>query len=282
MSRIIVIGCASLDTIHVEKNHIRTTYETVGGAGLYTALAARAAGGASVKLFAPKPDPMPEQLAFMENLIDWVGPSCNANSLPRLEIVHHGGGKATLLNASWGAESLLRAEQLPTLEDVDWVHIAALSSARSQFDFLQVCRRQQGTKISIGTYAKLIEREPTQVRELLNSSDFFFMNDNEARALFKNENPEDIDSQTIVFVTDGENGATAYAGGQEIGVSARKVLELDPTGAGDTFCGATLAQFLKEQNLEQAIRIGCDLASSTVEQVGPKALVEVINSTSTN
>jgi sugar/nucleoside kinase (ribokinase family) len=281
MSRIIVIGCASLDTIHVEKNHVRTTYETVGGAGLYTALAARA-GGASVTLFAPKPDPMPEQLAFVENLIDWVGPGCHAKSLPRLEIVHHGGGKATLLNASWGAESLLRADQLPPLEDADCVHIAALSSARSQFEFLQICQRQQEIKISVGTYAKLIDREPVQVRELLDSSDFFFMNANEARALFKSGKPEDSNARKVVFVTDGENGATAYNGEQKFEVSTRKIVDLDPTGAGDTFCGATLAQILKGQNLENSIQIGCDLASSTVEQVGPKALVKLLNSTSAN
>jgi ribokinase len=279
MSRIIVIGCASLDTIHVEKNHIRTTYETVGGAGLYTALAARA-GGAAVTLFAPKPNPMPEQLAFVEKLIDWVGPGCDVKSLPRLEIVHHGGGKATLLNASWGAESLLRADQLPPLEDADCVHIAALSSAQSQFDFLQACRRQQKIKISVGTYAKLIEREPVQVRELLDSSDFFFMNANEARALFNSGKPEDSNARKVVFVTNGENGATVYNGEQKFEVSTRKILDLDPTGAGDTFCGATLAQILKGQNLENSIRIGCDLASSTVEQVGPKALVKLLNSTS--
>ncbi len=97
MSRILVVGCVSFDTVHLELSGpeedldsasgsssdsasssgsasgsgstsssasapvARRTIKTIGGAGLYTALAA-AKVGAEVTLFAPKPSPMPDLL----------------------------------------------------------------------------------------------------------------------------------------------------------------------------------------------------------------------------
>ncbi len=272
MSSILVIGCASLDTIHVEENGSRTTYETIGGAGLYTALAARMS--MPVTLYAPKPSPMPEALKFVEQLLDWQGPTCDADSVPRLEIVHHGEGKATLLNASWGAESMLNPNELPALDSTRIVHIAALSSARAQYDFLLRCRQQKDVAISVGTYAKLVYQATDEVRRLFDSSNYFFMNDNEARGLFKSGELETLSVKPKVFVTDGENGATVYDGVQRFKIPAPQIKELDPTGAGDTFCGATLAHILHNMPLQEAAEVACDLASQNVAHIGPSFIIE--------
>lgn len=272
MSNLLVIGCASLDTIHIETNGSRKTYQTIGGAGLYTALAARMS--IHVTLFAPKPDPMPEELEAVERLLDWQGPRCDADALPRLEIVHHGNGKATLLNASWGAESQLKPENLPTLDDTNIVHIAALHSANAQQDFLRKCRQTQDVLISVGTYAKLVYQETAAVRELFDSSDYFFMNVNEANGLIKPDELEAPRKHPTLFVTDGENGATVYDSGNIFKVPASKINELDPTGAGDTFCGATLAHILHGMPCQEAAEVACDVASKNVEQVGPAFLVQ--------
>lgn len=272
MSSILVIGCASLDTIHVEKNGSRTTYETIGGAGLYTALAARMS--IPVTLYAPKPKPMPKALELVEQLLDWQGPTCHPDAVPRLEIVHHGGGKATLLNASWGAESMLTPEQLPALEGTHIVHIAALSSAKSQYDFLIRCRQQQGVAISVGTYAKLVYQATEEVRKLFDASDYFFMNDNEANGLFQSGELEAPRERPKFFVTDGENGATVYDGAQKFKIPTSQIIELDPTGAGDTFCGATLAHILHNMPIEEAAEVACDLASQNVAQIGPNFILE--------
>ncbi|MBS1956247.1 MAG: carbohydrate kinase family protein [Cyanobacteria bacterium SZAS-4] len=272
MSSILVIGCASLDTIHVEKNGSRTTYETIGGAGLYTALAARMS--IPVTLYAPKPHPMPRALELVEQLLDWQGPTCHPDAVPRLEIVHHGGGKATLLNASWGAESMLTPEQLPTLDNTSIVHIAALSSANSQYAFLTRCRQQQGVAVSVGTYAKLVYQSTAEVRELFDASDYFFMNDNEARGLFQAGELETPRKRPRFFVTDGENGATVYDGSQQFKIPASPIAELDPTGAGDTFCGATLAHILHNMPIQEAAEVACDLASQNVAHIGPSYILE--------
>jgi sugar/nucleoside kinase (ribokinase family) len=275
MSRLTIVGCVSLDTIHVEKNGIRTTYETLGGAGLYTALAGRV-GGARVTLFAPKPSPMPRQLEIIASVLDWYGPSCEPKALPQLEIAHHGGGKATLLNASWGAESLLLPEHLPEIKTGDIVHIAALSSARSQHDFLTHCRQQTDVSVSVGTYAKLVYQQTAEVRQLFDSCDLFFMNDNEARGLLEAQELESIRQHPKYFVTAGENGATVYNGEKRTAIAVTSAIELDPTGAGDTFCGATLAHILMGTSLENAARYGCAIASLNVAHVGPTELLRML------
>jgi len=272
MSNILVVGCASLDTIHVEKNGSRTTFETIGGAGLYTALAARMS--IRVTLYAPKPNPMPKALALIEQLLDWQGPSCTPEAIPRLEIVHHGGGKATLLNASWGAESMLTPHQLPALDKTSIVHIAALSSARSQYEFMLRCRQQKNVAVSLGTYAKLVYQETDEVRKLFDASDYFFMNDNEAKGLFKPGELDALGEHPKLFVTDGENGATVYDGNKKFTIPAPVISELDPTGAGDTFCGATLAHILHNMPLQEAAEVACDLATQNVEHIGPSYILE--------
>ncbi|HEY9731152.1 MAG TPA: carbohydrate kinase family protein [Drouetiella sp.] len=271
MSNLLVIGCASLDTIHIETKGSRKTYQTIGGAGLYTALAARMS--ISVTLFAPKPNPMPKELEAIEKLLDWQGPTCDVNSLPRLEIVHHGNGRATLLNASWGAESQLSPEDLPALDGTDVVHIAALHSARAQLTFMQKCREFPDTRVSVGTYARLIAQEKPAVRYLCESSDYFFMNSNEANGLFDTNEIDLPRQRPTIFVTDGENGATVYDSGNIFEVPATRITELDPTGAGDTFCGTTLAHILHGMPVQEAAEIACDVASKNVEQVGPAFLI---------
>jgi sugar/nucleoside kinase (ribokinase family) len=274
MSKVLVIGCVSLDTIHIENNGSKTTYETVGGAALYTALAARMS--ISVTLFAPKPNPLPKSLELVDKLIDWQGPTCDVDSMPRLEIVHHGGGKATLLNASWGAESMLTPEQLPALLDTDIVHIAALSSAEAQYAFLQKCRKTTGVEVSVGTYARLVYGNTAAVHQLFEASDYFFCNTNEANGLFKSNELESLGDRPKVFVTDGENGATVYSDHQTFKIPASAITELDPTGAGDTFCGVTLAHLLHEMPAQEAAEIACDLASQSVEQAGPSLILSIL------
>ena len=57
MNRLLVIGGASFDVLHLEDR----TVESVGGAGMYTAMAARRCG-ALVTMLSPRLEPCPERL----------------------------------------------------------------------------------------------------------------------------------------------------------------------------------------------------------------------------
>lgn len=280
MRKLLVVGCVSYDVLHLDQNGERTTYETIGGAGLYTALAARCIG-ADVSLYAPMPDPVPELFAKVATLIDWRGPRVNPERLPRLEIVHHGGGKATLLNAAWGAEDLLTVQNLDecfSLTDghhrtFSYVHIAALSSAAKQLGFLSFLEGlAQKPAISVGTYARVAYGETQSVQELVERSDIAFMNENEAKPIFGTRSRVPVDDK-IFCVTDGENGATLYKSQRKVVIAGVPAKELDPTGAGDSFCGATLAGLIRGQSIEEAASLAAALATKEIEAPGPQALL---------
>ena len=74
--RLLVVGGASRDVLHFSGQ----TASSAGGAGLYTALAA-ARAGARVTMYAPRPDPMPEELAPALAVLEWVGPTVPPEAL---------------------------------------------------------------------------------------------------------------------------------------------------------------------------------------------------------
>ena len=90
-TNILVIGTASRDALHLPSGLVHT----VGGAGLYTALAA-AQAGAAVTLCAPHPQPLPEAFTAAVARLTWIGPVVDEADLPRLAIAHHGGGRERL------------------------------------------------------------------------------------------------------------------------------------------------------------------------------------------
>ena len=70
MNRLLVVGGASFDVLHLEDQ----TVESVGGAGMYTAMAAHRCG-AQVAMFYLRPDPYPEPLKpVAARLTEWLGP----------------------------------------------------------------------------------------------------------------------------------------------------------------------------------------------------------------
>jgi ribokinase len=270
---IVVVGTASLDVLHLGEH----TVSTVGGAGLYTALAA-ARAGAAVGLCAPWPVPMPPAFQPVADRVLWTGPVIAPEALPRLEIAHHGAGRATLLAASWGAEPQLTAAFLPmTVQQAAFVHIAALSTARRQLDFVQAIKtwrgQQRQPRISVGTYARLVYGETASVRTLLAEAELFFMNENEARGLFGSVEQAHARPGTLLFVTLGARGALVITGDTVTHVPGHVVTEVDPTGAGDTFCGATLAGLVRRFSPIAAAEQAVTLAAQTVSAFGPAALL---------
>jgi ribokinase len=265
---LLIIGTASFDILHLPTGIAHTN----GGAGLYTALAASAAG-VEVTLCAPRPEPLPEVFAPAAARLNWIGPVVVPEALPRLEIAHYGGGNAKLIDAAWGAEAQLAPQHLPTdLTGFAFVHIAALSSAQRMLDFAMACRARGARHLSAGTYARLAYGDTERVRALLDSCDAFFMNANEARGLFGESAPSTTLNR-LLFVTDAANGAVIITASAHAQAPAPTARELDPTGAGDTFCGTTLAALAAGRTPTDAATLGCLAASRMIEREGPAALI---------
>jgi ribokinase len=274
MHDILVVGTASTDTLHIGGQ----MHHTIGGAGLYTALAAQFAG-ANATLLAPRPIHIPQAFLPVTERIVWMGPAVATRDMPRLEIAHHGEGRATLIDAAWGAESMLKPEMLPDdLSRFECVHVAALSSAQKMLMFVQACRERGARRISAGTYYRLVQNEPATVRAIFEQADVFFMNENEATGLWGSLRVAGrISTRThagaVLFITFDKRGVIVIEGEQATPLPADGASEVDPTGAGDTFCGATLAGLARGEPPALAAQNATALAARVIEHIGPAFLL---------
>jgi len=269
MNRLLVIGGASIDVLHLKDR----TVTSAGGAAMYTAMAARRCG-VQASLFGPRPDPCPERLEpVAERFAEWLGPLVPPEKLPAFEISYRH-GKTEYLNAFFGAETELLPSMLPAdLSDYDHVHVIPLGDVELQLSFVGACRERGARQISAGTYIGHVTNQPQAVRAVLRQSDLFFMNGLEVEALFGSLESAHSAPGKVLYVTLGAEGACILQGDTPTLIPAVPATELDPTGAGDTFCGATVAYLLQGQHPIMAARRAAALAAEMIGQVGPAALL---------
>jgi len=125
----------------------------------------------------------------------------------------------------------------------------------------------------VGTYARLVYGDTERVRQLFELADLFFMNENEANGLFGSVDKARTRPNALLFVTLGQAGALVIEGAEVTHIPGQPANELDPTGAGDTFCGATLAALVQGETPPRAARRAVRLAAQVVSGVGPEALL---------
>jgi ribokinase len=270
MSRLLVIGVASVDRLHLQDR----TVESAGGAGIYTAMAARRCG-AHVTLFGPRPEPCPEPLKpAAGRLTDWLGPVIHPEQLPRFEISYRQ-GSTEYLQASVDAQEIGSPSMLPgDLSRYDHVHVCALAAnAELQLSFVRACRQRGAVQLSAGTSPLAVVDGPQAVRAMMEQCNYFFLNGREARTVFGSLEAARTEPGKVLYITLGPEGALVVQGDTTTSVSAIPVAVLDPTGAGDSFCGGTLAFLLQKQHPIMAARRGVALAADMIGQVGPAALL---------
>ncbi len=269
MAHLLVIGGASSDILHIPGR----TVASPGGAGMYTAMAARRCG-ARATLFAPRPEPMTDVLSpVLARLDRWLGPLVPPDELPHFEIAQDG-ESSIYLTARFGSEGELVPELLPAdLSGYDAVHVVPLGNLERQLEFVRACRRLGARKISAGTFLSGICAHPAAARAIIEQSDLFFMNEAEALAVFGELQNARTGAGKLLFVTLGERGALVIQGEHRTSVAAPQTGVIDPTGAGDSFCGAALAYLAGGQHPVMAARRAVVLASNAIEKVGPAALL---------
>jgi sugar/nucleoside kinase (ribokinase family) len=266
--RLVVVGGASLDTLHFASR----TARSAGGAGLYTALAAHRAG-ARVLMIGPRPLPMPAELAPGAARLDWRGPEVPADRLPTFEIAHHPDGATEMIEATVRAEASLGPGDLPGDLTGDLVFLIAMAEPRQQLALLDelVARR---CRVACGAYLCAVEKRPEVVRRILQTADLFFCNETEARSLFGSLDQAHTAPGKLLFITLGRRGARVVQGTLTTEVAGVEVSELDPTGAGDTFSGTTLAMIQRGAHPVEAARRGVAAAAEMVTRIGPQTLLE--------
>lgn len=264
--RILIIGGASLDTLDGASDLV------AGGAGMYTAMAAQRSG-AAVSLYAPRPHPVPTALQALATRVTWLGPSINQDELPRFEISYRD-GQTTYVNSSFGAEDSLSPTGLPDdLSGFHYVHLVPLGDITRQLAFLRACRERGARRISAGTALHLIDEQPADAAAVMNEADAFFMNEAEVIRLFGLGSAARSKPGQLIFVTKGSAGAMVIQGGIATDVPGVAANVVDPTGAGDTFCGATLVGLALGRHPVMAASHAMPLAAQLTEDIGPAALL---------
>jgi len=269
MNQLLIIGGASSDVLHLKDR----TVACAGGAGMYSAMAARRCG-AQVTLLAPRPDPCPESLKpVAARLTEWLGPVIPPAQLPQFEISYRQ-GKTEYLYVSLDAETTLSPAMLPTdLSKYDLIHVTPLCDASRQLSFVRACRQRGAKHISAGTGLFIADKQAQAVRAVMEQTDCFFMSDLEAKAVFGSLEYANTKPGQVLYITLGAQGACIIQGDALTRIPAVSATALDPTGAGDTFCGATLAYLLQNKHPIMAARHAIPLAADMIAQVGPSALL---------
>jgi hypothetical protein len=202
-----------------------------------------------------------------------MGPTVTLEEIPRFEISHVD-DKATYHDFFVGAEAWLDPEGMPgDLSVYDAVHITALGQAKQQLRFLEACRARNAKQVSCGSFLGLIEENPELVGQMITGSDLIFLNEAEARAYFGTLDRAMTTPGKVLWITRGKAGALVIQGEHRTALPPIPAPVLDPTGAGDTFCGATLAHVMQGTHPIMAARRAMALASEVIQYVGPAALL---------
>lgn len=217
---------------------------------------------------------MPDALTDVAAEVSWLGPSVTEDELAHFEITYRE-GRTDYVKANFGAEASLSPADLPAdLSGFDCVHLVPLGNIRNQREFMRACKSNGARRISAGTALDLINEQPDDAAAILEQADFFFLNEEEAIRLFGSISAVRSRPGQALFVTQGSDGATVVLGDVATQLPAIATVVHDPTGAGDTFCGATLAGIATGQHPVMAARQAIPLAARMIRKVGPAALMQ--------
>ena len=251
-----------------------TTMEVTGGAAFISALACRWAG-ARTGIVARVPPLLPATAAdvFGEGGLHRAGLRCAEGELPGFTITYDADDRATYTQMSMGMEADLSAADIPAewmSADCAWVHLAGIgASAAQQWSVLSALRvrfpQWDGT-ISVGTCRAMIESDPAHTLKLLEAADVFFLNAEEFALLC----PEGAPDGTTVVVTNGPEGANIWRGADVEHHPAQPAQVVDPTGAGDAFCGGFIGATVLGQ--VSPAQTAAHAASHTLEGLGAAPL----------
>lgn len=143
-------------------------------------------------------------------------------------------------------------------------------------DFIMALR-SQGALVSVEPFRPSVRPlSAIELRALVSAGQIFSTNEHEAESLVGPDQPLDLIRRLaeagaeIVALRQGANGATVYwaATGESWHIPAVETTVVDPTGAGNAFCGGFLAGWVQTGDLRLAGLYGAVAASFLVEQVG--------------
>lgn len=275
MARIHIVGYLSIDRIDTP---LRQHDSVPGGAALYAALGARAAGAAVILHAAAGED-------FEQHWLDALGRLgvgiANVVRRPgptrRARLAHAADGmRRSEYDAQWWARTIALAPSLPERvapEDIVVLGPMPASVAAAAIE------RAAGTRVVADTSEAFASREPDALRALVPRLAVFAPSREETRLLVPRV---DDDRAALALAADGcmimqkrgPEGVVLVAGANAppLRLPAPLVDVIDPTGAGDATVGALAAGLAAGLRFTDAAWRAIEFGALTITGAGPAAL----------
>jgi len=276
---VLVAGSANVDFV-ARASHVPAPGETVlghdfaifpGGKGANQAVACARAGGAPTRMVLALGEDVFAQL--VEDSLRAAGVHLHI-----VRVAQHSTGAALIcvaddaenaITVAPGANSMLRATDLPDLEGVEYLLLQLETPLRAVTD---IARAASAAGISVVLNAAPAQPLPG---ELLDVVDVLIVNEDELTLIAGHSGSvaqrlESVDVPCAV-VTLGPRGCCARADGQFFEQPAYRVASVDTTAAGDTFCGVLVASLRSQAALPQGLRRAAAAAALATTRAGAQA-----------
>ena len=195
-----------------------------------------------------------------------------------------GGSRDFLYHSRHAAAGMTRAEDLDMekLQGTKWFHLTGYNMSVSK-SLQETCYRiveelPEGSRISFDPNIRPESLSVEEVRELcrpvIEKASILFPSKTEAAMFTGCATDEEgcrlwANQGKLVVLKNGSDGCILYQGSEKIAVPSFSVEEVDPTGAGDTFCGAFLTALIEGRSLEECGRFACAAGAMSVRKQGP-------------
>jgi ribokinase len=191
-------------------------------------------------------------------------------------------GEKTVINYRNQHEQMFHNDHVKKhLFNTRWVYFSNVYylSLSERIKLMQELKtRQIGVAINLGI--KDCRRNISQLERLIKNSDIIIINAYEFAEMVKKDyqqlnfrskltNQFSFLQDKLVVVTDGEKGSYAYWANNYFFQPAEKVSKIiDTTGAGDAYTAGFLAEYIKTNNLQQAMSKGSQFATLILKKIG--------------
>lgn len=257
---------------------------TVGGGGTNTALTFSRFGLKTAYCGALGKDSTGAMIrAFLEdNKIGFIGQIINkkTNLSVILDSIEH---DRTIL-AYKGSSDFLDYKKIPELKDVKLFYSSSMMG-ESEKTFIKLAKFAQKNNIKVAynpsEYQAVLGYK--KLKSILENTNFLILNKEEAQDLAMNTTPKEKDllkllkkhtaDKSVIVITDAHNGAFAYDGNNIYHATPKQVKAIETTGAGDAFASAFMAGLLKEESIEESLKLGLANAESVISHKGAKEII---------
>ena len=162
-----------------------------------------------------------------------------------------------------------------------WLYFASMTG--KSFKMLKKLTdyaKKNNIKIAFNASSYLAKRGYSYIKKIVESSDVFILNLEEAQILAGKGSAKDLlkrlynSNMQYLVITDGQNGAYCTDGKNNYFIKPKKHLKIkETTGAGDAFASTFVAGIIRKKNIKDCLRMAAINAESVISNYGAKNIL---------